>query len=99
LALFYGNLAKMTSPPVKDKIILVTGINGYIGSHIGLQLLQKGYSVRGTVRSLSKAQRLLEGAYRDYLSRLEVIVIPDITSEGAFDEAVRGECFAFRKLG
>jgi nucleoside-diphosphate-sugar epimerase len=88
----------MSPSLAKDSIILVTGINGYIGSHIGLQLLQKGYFVRGTVRAPSKAQRLLDGAYRDYSSRLEVVVVPNITGEGAFDEAVRGECLAFRSL-
>lgn len=89
----------MTSSVVKDKIILVTGINGYIGSHIGLQLLQKGYFVRGTVRSISKAQRLLDKAYKDYSSRLEVVVVPDISDEGAFDEAVRGEYLTVREHG
>lgn len=81
----------MSSSTANNKMILVTGINGYIGSHIGLQLLQKGYFVRGTVRSMSKAQRLLDGAYRCYSSQLEVVVVPDISDKGAFDEAVQGE--------
>jgi nucleoside-diphosphate-sugar epimerase len=38
--------------------ILITGITGYIGSHIALQLLELGYQVRGSVRSLTKAEAL-----------------------------------------
>lgn len=35
----------------KGSRILVTGANGYIGSHVVDKLLEKGYVVRGTVRS------------------------------------------------
>ncbi|NBO27504.1 MAG: NAD-dependent epimerase/dehydratase family protein, partial [Actinobacteria bacterium] len=35
--------------------VLVTGISGYVGQHISAELLNKGYEVVGTVRSLSKS--------------------------------------------
>lgn len=35
----------------KGSRILVTGANGYIGSHVVDKLLDKGYVVRGTVRA------------------------------------------------
>lgn len=38
-----------TSQPV-----LVTGITGYQASHVAFALLNKGYKVRGTVRSQEK---------------------------------------------
>jgi len=35
--------------------ILVTGISGFIAKHCAVELLNHGYRVRGTVRSLAKA--------------------------------------------
>ena len=35
--------------------VLLTGISGYIGQHCGAELLNQGFEVVGTVRSLSKA--------------------------------------------
>lgn len=74
--------------------ILVTGANGYIPIWVVRKLLEKGYNVRGTVRSPSKGEYLK--SYFDDLDgyvkkgRLEVVVVEDITKEGAFDEAVKG---------
>lgn len=39
---------------------LVTGISGYIGSHVADQLLQAGYYVRGTVRDETKGKWVKE---------------------------------------
>lgn len=40
-------------------IVTVTGITGFLGSHVGLQLLEDGgYKVRGTVRSLKSAAKI-----------------------------------------
>lgn len=44
--------------------IFVTGVNGFIGSHIADQLLAEGYRVTGTTRDLTKVawlQGLLSG--------------------------------------
>ena len=79
------------SPVSSDgKIILVSGINGYIGAHVGLQVLEAGYSLRGTSRSAHSAEPLLKGAYKDYADRVELVSVPDMTVGGAFDEAVKG---------
>ncbi|ETS73471.1 hypothetical protein PFICI_14417 [Pestalotiopsis fici W106-1] len=71
--------------------VLVTGANGYIGARTVGAFLDAGYSVRGTVRSSSAAESLLE-ALPDAVSngRLKIDQVPDITAPGAFDKAVRG---------
>ena len=58
--------------------ILLTGANGFIAVWILKYLLEKGYYVRGTVRSEEKGTHIkkLFGSYGD---KLEVVVVPDIT--------------------
>ncbi|KAJ2922034.1 hypothetical protein H1R20_g15066, partial [Candolleomyces eurysporus] len=71
--------------------VLVTGANGYIPIWVVRKLLEKGYNVRGTVRKAEKGEYL--NKYFDrYVKqgRLELVVVEDITKEGAFDEAVKG---------
>ena len=38
--------------------VLLTGISGFLGSHIALQLLKAGYKVRGSVRNLSRSDEV-----------------------------------------
>ncbi|KAI9830863.1 MAG: hypothetical protein M1826_004292 [Phylliscum demangeonii] len=78
-------------PRPNGKIAVVTGVNGYIASVLGHDLLAKGYKVRGTVRSRASGQALADGAYRSFGSQFEVVQVPDITAPHAFDEAVKGE--------
>jgi nucleoside-diphosphate-sugar epimerase len=40
--------------------VLLTGANGYIGRHILLQLLNQGYQVRASVRSLDKTGEIID---------------------------------------
>ncbi|KPI37671.1 putative uncharacterized oxido [Cyphellophora attinorum] len=77
-------------PPSPDTIILISGINGYIASHIALCLLQQGYTVRGTSRSASAKDRLISGPFKDYASTYQHAVVTDIAAPGAFDSAVQG---------
>lgn len=41
-------------------LVLVTGITGYIASHVAVKLIEKGYRVRGTVRNKAKGRRVLD---------------------------------------
>ncbi len=41
-----------------DGLVVVTGANGHIGNNLSRQLLEQGYKVRGTVRSMDKAPKL-----------------------------------------
>lgn len=38
--------------------VLITGISGFAAKHIALNLLQKGYSVRGTLRTPTRAEQI-----------------------------------------
>ncbi|KAE9410975.1 NAD(P)-binding protein [Gymnopus androsaceus JB14] len=75
--------------PEKTTKVLVSGSNGYIAIWVVNNLLQKGYAVRGTVRSEDKGTHLKK-IFADYGDKFELAVVPDIVKEGAFDEAVQG---------
>ncbi|CAF1372472.1 unnamed protein product [Rotaria sordida] len=68
--------------------ILVTGANSFIGGWIINYLLDKGYNVRGTVRSEAKESRVLDGIPKDQQCRVSFVHINDIATD-SFDEAVQ----------
>lgn len=72
--------------------VLVTGVNGYIGSHTADQLLLAGFKVRGTVRDASRAQWVPDLFNKKHgPGKFELFVVPKMNDEGAFDEAVKGQ--------
>ncbi|KZO93922.1 NAD(P)-binding protein [Calocera viscosa TUFC12733] len=77
-----------------NSLIVVTGITGYIASHVGLAALQLGHRVRGTVRSPQKAEAL-RAAYEKAgvdasPARLEFVTINDLMSAEQFSAAFAG---------
>jgi nucleoside-diphosphate-sugar epimerase len=74
-----------------SKPILVTGAGGYIASWIIEYLLEKGYRVRGTVRSLGQKKQLshLEDMAKQYEGRLELFEA-DLLRHGSFQKAMEG---------
>ena len=40
------------------ELVLLTGASGFIAKHVALKLLNAGYSVRGTVRRLDRAEEI-----------------------------------------
>ncbi|KAL3426764.1 aldehyde reductase protein [Phlyctema vagabunda] len=81
----------MSSAIPLGSTVLVTGINGFVGSHVVDQLLLAGYKVRGTVRDPQKAAGLVKLWNEKYgEGKLELITVKDMAFPGAFDKAVAG---------
>ena len=75
-----------------DSWVLVTGANGFLGSHVVRLFLQRGYKVRGTVRNIYKSSWLLQDVFKSHYEAglFELVEVPDLGAKGAFTEAVRG---------
>lgn len=59
--------------------MLLTGASGFLAAHVGQQLLQRGYRVRGTVRSQEKGQYLVDLYKKDGLDKaFEFVIVEDI---------------------
>ena len=75
-----------------DSLVLVTGGSGFIAGHCILQLLDHGYRVRTTVRSLTR-----EGSVREVLARAGMtrgdaleFMVADLTRDDGWADAVVG---------
>lgn len=88
------NKLNTTTNKMSKGLVLISGVNGYIAAVTAKHLLENGFSVRGTVRKVASAKPLLEGPLKEYASTgsFNVVEVPDITVDGAFDEAVKGAC-------
>ncbi|KAF4617262.1 hypothetical protein D9613_005668 [Agrocybe pediades] len=78
-------------PPIesnKSKRVLVTGANGYIASWVVKTLLEQGFTVLGAVRTQEKGDEVID-MFKKHTDRLEIVVIEDMTKDGAFDEAIK----------
>jgi len=75
------------------ELVLVTGISGYVGQHVAVELLNAGYKVRGTVRDEAKSSSVLknlEGVADT--KNLEFVTVDLLKDEGWY-EAVKGCSF------
>lgn len=69
--------------------MLLTGATGFIASYILGILLDHGYHVICTVRSVEKAQWLVD-TYKSKQGQFEFAVVEDIAKDGAFDKVLEG---------
>ena len=74
-----------------NKKVLLTGISGYIGNHCAVELLKNGYSVRGSLRSLSKSGKVIAVIKKevDPKDNLEFCELDLLSNEG-WDDAMKG---------
>jgi len=70
--------------------VLVTGVSGFISSHVTERLLAKGYNVRGTVRNKAKGQKIVDAlaANGSDVSGLE-LVEANLASDAGWADAVK----------
>ena len=73
------------------KPVLVTGASGFIAIHCIIQLLEQGYYVRGTLRSMNRSHELRNtlAKFIQANDRLEFIQA-DLLEEAGWADAVRG---------
>ncbi|EPY53374.1 flavonol reductase/cinnamoyl-CoA reductase family [Schizosaccharomyces cryophilus OY26] len=71
-----------------QQLVLVTGVTGFVGAHVAVSLLKKGYRVRGTVRSMEKANELVR-LNPDLKDKIEFVIVKDIVEPDAFKDAVK----------
>jgi len=71
--------------------VLVTGVSGFLGHHCALELLKKGYYVKGSVRNLNKKIEVLNGLKKevDPGEKLEFVKL-DLLSDHGWENAVEG---------
>lgn len=71
------------------KKVLLTGISGYIGLHCAVELLKQGYTVKGSLRSLKKADQIrgIISKYIDPKDQLEFVALNLLEDKG-WDAAV-----------
>lgn len=81
----------MNDPGTKEQV-LVTGGTGFVGIHTILQLLQKGYRVKTTLRSMNRKGEVIEMLKTGGLSSFDnlAFVEADLTRDDHWDEAVAG---------
>ncbi|CAE6532387.1 unnamed protein product [Rhizoctonia solani] len=68
--------------------ILLTGANGYYAVHVIKDLLERGYTVVGTVRSESKGEELVK-LFPSHPGKLSYAVVANIVEAGAFDRVLK----------
>ena len=75
-----------------SETVLVTGGTGFVGSHCILQLLNKGYKVKTTLRSLNRKDEVLEMLKVGEIASFGELkfIEADLTKDANWDEAVKG---------
>ncbi|MBD2753092.1 SDR family oxidoreductase [Spirosoma validum] len=82
----------MTTNSISDKVVLVTGGSGFIAVHCILQLLQAGYQVRTTLRSLNReaeVRAMLKEGGSDAGKQLTFFQA-NLSADAQWNEAVSG---------
>lgn len=71
--------------------VLVTGGTGFVGAQIILQLLQKGYNVKTTLRSISSKNKVMDTLKSNGITSFDNLVFfeADLSKDDNWDEAMK----------
>ena len=74
-----------------NKKVLLTGISGYIANHCAVELLKNGYSIRGSLRNISKSEKIVNAIKKevDPKDNLEFCELNLLNDKG-WDDAAKG---------
>ena len=71
--------------------VLLTGVSGFIGLHCAKQLIETGFKVRGTVRSLEKQTQVEDVmATRNIDTKSLEFTLLDLTTDAGWEAAMEG---------
>jgi len=75
-----------------SETVLVTGGTGFVGVNCIYQLLQKGYKVKTTIRSMNKKDEVIETLKTGGITSFDNLrfIEADLTKDAKWDEAVKG---------
>ena len=80
----------------QQPVVLVTGASGYIAGHIIKQLLEKGYTVKGTVRSLKNANTKYKYLYDLPNGNMNLKLFEaDLTKDDNWNDIINGCTYIF----
>jgi len=77
-----------------DLLVFITGSTGFIGSHVVDATLKAGYRVRLSIRKPEQEQAVRQ-RYPEYASKIETVVIPDISKQESFKKALENVTYIF----
>ncbi|MNG85099.1 3 beta-hydroxysteroid dehydrogenase/Delta 5--_4-isomerase [compost metagenome] len=77
---------------MNNQTVLVTGGTGFLGVNIILELLKKGFTVRTTLRTLSRKNEILDALTAGGISTFDQLSFyeADLLSDNGWDEAAQG---------
>jgi nucleoside-diphosphate-sugar epimerase len=76
---------------MSKQLVLITGASGHLGFKVLVTALEAGYKARVALRRLEQADKIKSAkSIQPHLDSVEFVEVPNITAEGAYDEAVEG---------
>ncbi|MBW0496585.1 hypothetical protein O181_036300 [Austropuccinia psidii MF-1] len=72
-----------------NSLVLVTGASGFVAAWTCLELLKRGFTVRGTVRSKEKGD-YLKKLFEVFKDKFSYVIVEDLEKNDAFDDAAKG---------